>query len=62
MSDERKMTLTMDMENAAFDESPLDETADILGSIAKKMRHGNWSGAIADANGNTIGHWEVTGV
>jgi len=44
--------------NSAF-ECFEDEIARILCSIARKIESGSTSGKVIDANGNSIGEWEV---
>ena len=48
--------------NAAFDDMPATESARILRQIADNIESGAQlgGGAIRDANGNTVGHWELT--
>lgn len=49
-------------DNAAFDDMPATESARILREIARKIETGEQlgGGPIRDANGNRIGHWELT--
>ena len=52
--------LNFNMDNAAFDDAPEKECADILRWIGTKVRQGKTSAAILDANGLKIGAWEIT--
>ena len=48
--------------NAAFGDTPeeaLAESARILRVVAGGMEAGSLSGAVQDANGNTVGKWEL---
>jgi hypothetical protein len=45
--------------NAAFEDSPGYEAARILRQIADKLEGSIQSGKVMDANGNTIGKWEL---
>lgn len=56
-----QFSLTFDMNNAAFDEEPLMEAADIVKSVAVSLVEGRTSGDVHDINGNTVGVWSVTG-
>lgn len=49
-------------DNAAFDDEPAAECARILREIAGKLERGDslGGGHIFDANGNRVGHWEMT--
>lgn len=49
-------------DNAAFDDAPASETARILREIARKIEQAAdlGGGPVRDANGNTIGHWDLT--
>lgn len=46
--------------NAAFEDSPADETARILREIASKLESGFQSGKVYDVNGNNIGKWDLS--
>ena len=45
--------------NAAFEESVSQEVADILESIADRVRNGATSGKCMDSWGNSVGSWEL---
>lgn len=54
--------LHFDTDNAAFSDDPANEAARILREIADKLERGEslGGGPIRDANGNRVGHWEMT--
>lgn len=60
-----KFTLTIQCDNAAFEDAPLAEVARILKTQAAKMeRFGDtfsWSDTLHDINGNTVGSAKLTG-
>ena len=45
--------------NAAFEDSISQEVADILGSVAERVRNGATSGKCMDSWGNSVGSWEL---
>lgn len=47
-------------ENAAFDDRPEMEIADIFAQTMKRIRNGQKSGRVLDSFGNTIGEWSMT--
>lgn len=51
--------LNINMDNAAFEEQPLNEVARILEEEAKKLRYfgdqHTWENKLRDVNGNTVG-------
>ena len=49
------------IDNAAFDETPLPETKRILDEIKEAMSNGSQGGLIQDMNGNGIGAWVIEG-
>jgi hypothetical protein len=49
------------IDNAAFDETPLPETKRILDEIKEAMSNGSQGGLIQDKNGNGIGAWVIEG-
>jgi hypothetical protein len=49
------------IDNAAFDETPLPETKRILNEITEAMSNGSQGGLIQDINGNGIGAWVIEG-
>jgi hypothetical protein len=60
-----RFTLTIEMDNAAFDRSPGTELSRILRELNSKLyrEHDirpNESGKVRDVNGNTVGEWAVT--
>jgi hypothetical protein len=58
-----KLTLTMEMDNAAFGDHDYergDEVGRLLGKVGEKISDGYTEGGLMDYNGNTVGHWEVT--
>ena len=54
-----ELEILFSMDNAAFDECPLDEAARILRDVAKRLEVGENAGSIRDLNGNRIGHYGV---
>ena len=57
-------TLSINLGNAAFDDSPMTELARILRDLAHKVETGQAifdSGKVWDANGNTVGHYKFGG-
>jgi hypothetical protein len=55
------LTLKMDMDNAAFEDTPASEAARILRDVAALMEFGEESGNLRDVNGNKVGTWRVKG-
>ena len=49
------------IDNAAFDETPLPETKRILDEITEAMSNGSQGGLIQDINGIGIGAWVIEG-
>lgn len=54
-----ELTLTMTMDNAAFEDFPGTEAARILREVAKKIENGYTDGRMMDINGNKVGEWEI---
>ena len=58
-----KLTLTLDMDNAAFEDSPGQEAARLLRSAARKVEGcepgDQDSFMLLDSNGNRVGHVTV---
>jgi len=54
-----KFTLTIDCENAAFDEDPGHEVVEILHRIGDQLDNGSAIGKCIDSNGNTVGTWRL---
>ena len=51
-----RFTLTIDLDNAAFDDAPMTELARILRRLAARAERGeDVTGALWDANGNRVG-------
>jgi hypothetical protein len=59
--------LTINLDNAAFDEAPGEELARILEGVAPHLRARDFSRGVLrvctlrDANGNTVGDYRFTG-
>lgn len=53
------MKIVFSTENAAFEDYREGETARILCEVARKIEGGSTSGKVVDANGNTIGSYEI---
>ena len=54
-----KFTLTIDMDNAAFEDDPAIEVADELRRIADLVTQGFTFGQAVDSNGNSVGSWSL---
>lgn len=52
--------ITINTDNAAFDENPKEETARILRTIAYKIQNGSEPITPRDINGNKVGTFEVS--
>jgi hypothetical protein len=46
--------------NAAFEDAPEHECAEMLRDVANALDEGRWSGWLRDANGNRVGDWLLT--
>ena len=59
-------TMTLECDNAAFDQDPQIEIARILAKLADQIHRGpdmigaEAGGRLLDINGNHVGDWEVT--
>lgn len=60
------LTITIDLDNAAFADEPLEEVRACLARAANRME-AIWTGPdpqgehpILDTNGNTVGGWKVS--
>lgn len=49
------------IDNAAFDDTPLPETKRILNEILECIEAGQQGGLITDSSGNGIGAWVIEG-
>ena len=54
-----EFTLTISCDNEAFTDDPKAEIARILRVTADALENGNDAGRLRDANGNTVGLYEV---
>lgn len=54
-----KVEIEFDIENAAFDVTPLPETIRIFTKILILIERGDEKGTIKDSNGNHIGFWKI---
>ena len=58
-----QFTLTINMDNEAFQNRPLGELAECLNSVVERLcLSGNQpvdNGRIRDTNGNTVGNWSI---
>ena len=52
------LTITVDMDNAAFDDNP-NEIKEILAKVAAQVYNNARSGSVRDSNGNACGKFEV---
>lgn len=56
----RKLTVTIELENAAFaDGEEAPEAARILRGVASALLRGDQSGMVRDINGNICGRFEI---
>lgn len=53
--------MTVEMDNAAFEDGGHEELARILRKVADQVEYGNDSRACMDSNGNKVGSFEITG-
>ena len=53
-------TLTIQTDNAAFEDAPGEEVARILEETAAKLRNMAQSGNLRDINGNKVGTFELS--
>ena len=49
----------IEMDNAAFTDSPKDELGAILCQTANEIIDGKTSGKFKDINGHSVGEWEI---
>ena len=49
------------IDNAAFDDTPLPETTRIFAEILESISNGSVGGLIQDINGNGVGSWVIEG-
>ncbi len=54
-----RFTLTIDCDNAAFEEQPAQELARILRDVAARIERGTDCGTVHDINGNTVGRFDM---
>ena len=54
-----KFTMEVNMDNAAFEDSPENELARILSVAAEQVKASYMGRACQDINGNTVGQWNV---
>lgn len=54
-----EFTLSIDMDNDAFTDDPNAEVARILRKTAQRIATGRDGGFAMDANGNSVGAWEI---
>jgi hypothetical protein len=57
-----QFTLTIDMDNAAFEDEPVIELGRLVSRVGQRLYDYGESGSdrILDSNGNTVGRWEIT--
>lgn len=53
-------TLTINTDNAAFEDAPGEEVARILEATASRLRNLAQSGNLRDFNGNAVGSFELS--
>lgn len=56
-----RFTLTIDCDNAAFEDDPSVEVARILADASRYVSAGYSSQPTRDSNGNTVGAWGFEG-
>jgi hypothetical protein len=54
------LTITIETDNAAFQDDPAGELAHILGKVAERAPM-TAEGTVSDTNGNTVGAWAWPG-
>lgn len=54
-----KFTLTIECDNAAFEDSRNDEIARILRAAARRLEQGGIGTSLHDANGNKVGTMQL---
>ena len=59
---ERSFLLKIRCENAAFSDDPALEVARLLREIARRVEDGARMGGVRDINGNSVGHFGMTGL
>jgi len=58
----KSFELKFKMDNAIFDDYPLNECIRILGEVKVELEFGRIKGKVMDVNGNSIGTYKVKGV
>ena len=53
--------VTIDTSNAAFDDGMATEIIRLLKGVIRMVEAGGTEGALVDANGSTVGLWNLTG-
>ena len=54
-----KAVITVEMDNAAFEDDPAGELARILRETAHKIEEGYNAGQCRDINGNQVGNFDI---
>lgn len=54
-----KATITIEMDNAAFENRPASELARILKDITLRVKQGDSDFSVHDINGNTVGSFNI---
>jgi hypothetical protein len=54
-----KLNISINLDNAAFEDNCDQELSHIFGSIVKVLQAGTFSRAIQDSNGNTVGNFTM---
>jgi hypothetical protein len=55
-----KAKITVEMDNAAFEDSPAGELARILRDLSDKIEEGEDSVRLRDLNGNVVGQFAIS--
>lgn len=57
-----QFTLTMKLDNAEVEEAGVNVAVAVyLANVSARIQDGGREGIVRDGNGNTIGHYEITG-
>lgn len=56
----KQFVLSIECENAAFNECEKEEVARILREVSDKLERGEEIGRVRDFNGNLVGEWMFT--
>jgi hypothetical protein len=54
-----KLTLTINLDNAAFEDNPATEIWSVCNQMHDAIRREETEGKLRDTNGNTVGAWRI---